>query len=134
MKSLTLTLLLILAMPAPAFDLATRIVHDGNTTRLETDGYARLMLLKQETAMTGPVVAAGRLSVSGAANIVMWARVDGRYYFSKLPLLQNVSDREDLEFEIPFEAGDKTVTEVLIEVEMLRDGSISIDNLILRGG
>jgi hypothetical protein len=134
MKLLTATLLLILAMPAPAFDLATRILRDGNTTRLETDGYARLMLLKRETAMSGTIVASGRLSVSGEASIVMWAQVEGRYYFSKLPQLQNVGDRDGLDFEIPFDAGDKTVTEVFIEVEMLRAGSVSIENLELHGG
>jgi hypothetical protein len=134
MKLLTFTLLTILAMPVSAFDLATRIVHDGDATRLESESYARLVLLKQETAMTGSLVASGRLTVSGEASIVMWARVEGRYYFSKLPQLQNIGDSDGLEFEIPFAAGDKTVTEVLIEVEMPRGGSVTFEDLGLTGG
>jgi hypothetical protein len=134
MKLTTAVLLLVLALPAAAFDLATRITHDGDSARLESDGYAKLVLLKQETAMTGSIVASGRLTVSGMASVVLWAEVEGRYYFSRLPQLHNVSDRTDLAFEIPFDAGDKTVTEVLIEVEIPRGGSVVIESLHLRGG
>ncbi|MGD8841217.1 MAG: hypothetical protein PVI70_16550 [Gammaproteobacteria bacterium] len=133
MKILTAVLLLSLALPATAFELATRITRDGDSTRLETSGYTKIVLLKQETALTGSIVASGRLSVSGTASVVMWSRVDGRYYFSKLPQLQNVSDSDGLDFEIPFDAGDKTVTEVLIEVETPAAGSVTIDAPELRG-
>lgn len=133
MKTLTAVLLLSLALPAAAFDLATRITRDGDSTRLETSGYTKIVLLKEETALAGSIVVSGRLSVSGTASVAMWSRVDGRYYFSRLPRLQNVSDRDDLDFEIPFEAGDKTVTEVLIEVEMPGAGSVTIDSPKLRG-
>ena len=127
MKILTAVLMLSLALPATAFDLATRITRDGESTRLETSGYTRIVLLKQETALKGSIVVSGRLSVSGTASVVMWSRVNGRYYFSKLPRLQNVSDSDGLDFEIPFDAGDKTVSEVLIEVEMPGAGSVTID-------
>jgi hypothetical protein len=127
-------MLLSLVLPATAFDLATRITRDGDSVRLETSGYAKIVLLKEETALEGSIVATGRLSVSGTVSVVLWARVDGRYYFSRLPQLQKVSDRDGLDFEIPFDAGDKTVTEVLIEVEMPGAGSVTIDAPKLRGG
>ena len=64
----------------------------------------------------------------------MWSKVDGAYYFSKLPGLQNVKDTKNLNFNIPFNAADKTVTEVVIEVEMLGEGSISISGLSVGNG
>ena len=67
--------------------------------------------------------------MKGRANIIMWSRVDDAYYFSKLPALQNIKDTENLDFSIPFDASDKTVTEVVIEVEMLTAGSVSISGL-----
>ncbi len=69
------------------------------------------------------------LSVTGTASIVLWAKVGGAYYFSKLPNLQNVSNADKLKFQIPFFAEDKTVTEVVIEVEMLTAGNVSLSGL-----
>jgi hypothetical protein len=134
MRLFLFLLLLALSMPAAAFELATRITRSGDTARLQTSGYAKLVLLRRETAVQGSFHVSGRLSVSGTANVVMWSRVDGRYYFSRLPQLQHVSDRDGLGFDIPFDAGEKTVTEILIEVELPRGGSIAIGGLDLRGG
>ena len=52
----------------------------------------------------------------------MWAKVEGRYYFSKIPAFQNIRNKKNLIFEIPFNASDKEVTEVIVEVEMLSEG------------
>ncbi len=129
---LLVTLLLIAAShQAAAFDLATRITQDGETTRLETAGYARLVLLKRPVSAQGAIFVTGRLAVEGTASVVLWAKVAGRYYFSKLPALQNVRDQTGLEFRIPFDAGDDSVTEVLIEVEMPAAGSLSLGGLEL---
>jgi hypothetical protein len=134
MKILHLVLLLALPFSAIAFDLATTITQDGNTTKLQTIGYAKVNLLKQATSLKGSIVSTGTLDVKGAANIVMWSKVDGAYYFSKLPSLQNVKDTKNLNFRIPFNAAEKTVTEVIIEVEMLGEGSISISGLSVGNG
>ena len=125
-------LLLLVALPAAAFDLATRITQIGSIARVETAGYAKLVLLRQETSLAGAIVASGRLSVTGGASLVLWAKVGGRYYFSRLPALQNLRDRAGLEFEIPFDAGEQTITEVLIEVELPAAGSLVLDGLELR--
>ena len=71
----------------------------------------------------------GKLNIKGKGNIVMWSRVDNAYYFSKIPSLQDVEDMENLDFNIPFDAAEKTVTEVVIEVEMLTGGNVSISGL-----
>jgi hypothetical protein len=93
--------LLLVSLPALAFDLATTITKTGNTVRLVSAGYAKLSLLKEKTSLTGAIVATGNLSVEGTANIVMWAKVENRYYFSKVPTLQNLRNKENLKFEIP---------------------------------
>lgn len=129
MKIINTLLLLLLCLPAYAFELATEITRDNTTTRLQTIGYARVSLLKEAVSLKGPITASGKLSVTGRANIIMWSKVDDANYFSKLPALQNVKDTEYLEFSIPFDAAEKTVTEVVIEVEMLTGGSVSISSL-----
>ncbi len=57
----------------------------------------------------------GIVSTIGTANIVMWAKVDGNYYFSKLPTLQNIQDQKNVEFAIPFNAAEKLITEIVLE-------------------
>lgn len=129
MKIITLAVLLTLGVPALAFELATEITRQGNATTLETTGYAKVPLVRKSTSLTGSIVTSGILSVTGTASIVLWAKVEGAYYFSKLPKLQNVSNAEQLTFAIPFYAGEKTVTEVVIEVEMLTAGDLSLSGL-----
>ena len=129
MKIIIAVFILALSFPAFAFELATRTTQEGKTTTLETIGYAKVNLLKQAISLKGSIVATGTLNVRGTANIVMWSKVDGAYYFSKLPKLQQVRNTNNLDFKIPFNAADKTVTEVVIEVEMLSEGSVSISGL-----
>lgn len=135
-KIITTVLLLsqLLSSPVLAFDLATKITKTSDTVRLESVGYAKLSLLKEETSLTGLVVSTGKLSVKGTANVVMWVKVEGRYYFSKIPALQNIKDKNELAFKIPFNASNKSVTEIIIEVEMLSEGSVSISDLNVRNG
>lgn len=130
----TLMLLLALSSPTWAFELATKISQTGNTVNLESVGYAKLNLLKEVTSLTGSIISTGTLSVKGTANIVMWAKVEGRYYFSKVPALQNIKDKSELVFNIPFNSGDKKISEVIIEVEMLTEGSVSISDLSVKNG
>lgn len=125
-------LLLLVALPVAAFDLATRITQTGGTTRIETVSYAKLILLRRETSLAGKISASGRLSVTGGASVVMWAKVGGQYYFSRLPALQNLRDRSGLDFVIPFDAGDQTITEVLLEVELPAAAILEIEGPELR--
>ena len=134
MKTINMLLLIMFCFPASAFELATEITHDADSTRLQTIGYAKVSLLKEAVSLKGPVIASGKLSIKGRGNIVMWSRVDKAYYFSKVPSLQNVEDTENLDFTIPFDAAEKTVTEVVIEVEMLTGGNVSISGLRIGQG
>ena len=131
---LTVLLLLLIGLPALAFDLATTITKTGNTVRLVSAGYAKLSLLKKKTSLTGSIVSKGNLSIEGTANIIMWSKVEGRYYFSKIPALQNIRNKKNINFEIPFNTGNKEVTEVIIEVEMLSEGNLSISGLSVQNG
>ena len=130
----TVVLILLISLPAFAIDLATKITKTGDTFKIESVGYAKLSLLKEETSLTGSIISTGKLSVEGTANIVMWAKVEGKYYFSKIPTLQNIKNKKGLDFKIPFNASDKKVTEVIIEVEMLGEGSVIISDLNVRNG
>jgi hypothetical protein len=89
-----------------AYDLATEISnHDGKVT-LSSIGYAKLGLIKLNTNSKGLINLNGTVSINGYASIVMWAKVDGNYYFSKLPALQNIHDQENVNFTIPFNAAE----------------------------
>jgi hypothetical protein len=133
MKILILTLLIVVNTTAFAFELATKIYQEGTAVILKTTGYARIPLLRQAVSLKGAIVATGIVNVKGAANIVMWSKVGDVYYFTKLPNLKNIRDVNNLNINIPFNAADKTVTEVVIEVEVLSGGSVSINNLSVRG-
>ena len=130
----TLMLLLLISLPAFALDLATQITKTGDTVRLESIGYAKLSLLKEDISLSGSITSTGKVSVTGTANIVTWVKVEGRHYFSKMPPLQNIKDKKGLEFEIPFNAGNKKATEVIIEVEMLSRGSVRISDFSVQNG
>jgi hypothetical protein len=133
-KLLTILLLAMVALPALAIDLATKITKTGDTVRLESVGYAKLSLLREEATLSGTIISTGKLSVTGTANIVMWVKVEDKYYFTKLPALQNVKDKKELSFEIPFNASNKMATEVIIEVELFGEGSVSISDLNIQNG
>ena len=124
-------LLFLYTVPAGAFDLATEIsVHDGKVV-CSSMGYAKLNLIKLKAGSKGLVHLNGTLSIHGEANVVMWSKVDGRYYFSKLPQLQNIRDRKGVHFSIPFNAADKTITEVVLEVELMQGGKITVGDIAL---
>jgi hypothetical protein len=131
--SISLFLLLTVSL-ANAYDLATEISKANGKVTLSSIGYAKLGLIKAETSAKGKISLNGTISVNGSANVVMWSKVEGKYYFSKLPALQNLQNRKDVSFEIPFDAADKTVTEVILEVELLGGGRIEVDHLKLVNG
>jgi len=127
-----ISLLLMLTVSlANAYDLATEISNNNGKVILSSVGYAKLNLIKISTSSKGIITLNGKISVNGKANIVMWAKVDGNFYFSKLPTLQNIHDQKNVKFEIPFNAAEKTVTEVILEIELMGSGKIEVDNLEL---
>ena len=126
--------MLLISLPAFAFDLATTITKTEGTAILESIGYAKLSLFKKDISLSGSIISTGKVSVAGTANIVMWVKVEGRHYFSKMPPLQNIKDKKELDFKIPFNASDKKATEVIIEVEMLSKGSVRISDFSVQNG
>ena len=72
MKVMGVVLLLALAVPAFAFELATTITKRDGSTKLESSGYAKVNLLQQVISVQGSIVVTGTLNVTGAANVVMW--------------------------------------------------------------
>jgi len=135
MKAIMFSIFFLLTVPiAHAYDLATEISNKNGKVILSSVGYAKLGLIKINTSSKGMIALNGIISVTGKANIVMWAKVDGNYYFSKLPNLQNMNNQKDVNFSIPLNAADKTVTEVILEVELLSSGNIEVGNIKLING
>ncbi len=126
--------LMLTVSPANAYELATEISKENGKFMVSSLGYAKLGLIKVETNSKGKIFLKGTISINGSANVVMWSKVEGNYYFSKLPALQNLRNQKSVSFEIPFNAADKTVAEVILEVELLGAGRIEIDHLKLVDG
>lgn len=119
---------------AGAFELAKQTDKSGDKAVMTSVGYPKMELIRVETNKTGVVNLTGNVSVTGTANIVMWAKVDGGYYFSKLPGLQNLKDIENLKFSIPFTSPEKPVTELIIEVELMGGGRVEFENIKVDNG
>jgi len=119
---------------ANAYDLATEISNKNGKVILSSVGYAKLGLIKISTNSKGIINLNGTISVNGKANIVMWSKVEGNFYFSKLPTLQNIHDQKNVKFKIPFNSDEKAVSELILEVELMDGGKIEVDNLELISG
>ncbi len=117
-----------------AYDLATEISNNDGKVILSSVGYAKLGLIKLKTSSKGMINLNGTVSVNGNANIVMWVKVDEKYYFSKLPSLQNILDQKNINFKIPFNAAEKTITEIILEVELIGGGRVEVGNIKLLNG
>lgn len=134
-KAFLVTVFLLLNISfANAYELATKISNNKGKVILSSIGYAKLGLIKVKTSSKGMISLNGRVSVYGKANIVMWAKVGQNYYFSKLPTLQNIYNQKNVNFKIPFNAAEKLITEVILEVELMGSGKVEIDKIKLING
>lgn len=124
-------LFVLIASLANGYELATEISDADGKVVLSSTGYAKLNLIKIDTHSKGMIDLHGTVSVNGKANFVMWVKVEGNYYFSKLPYLQNIFNQKDVPFKIPFNAAEKTATEVILEVELLGAGQVEVDDIKL---
>ncbi|MEW8626866.1 MAG: hypothetical protein AB2551_14005 [Candidatus Thiodiazotropha sp.] len=130
-KYLTLFASLIFAGSIYAFEPAIKLsTHDDNYL-IETSGYAKVPLLKKTINTKGQIFVSGKISNKGIASLVMWSVVDGKKYFTKLPDLQRLPSSSDKEFNIPFNSGEKMVSEVILEVEIFAGGVVELGDISL---
>ena len=128
-KLIIILSLLTLHAFASELDLPTQISKSGDKVLLTSTGYAKLGLIKLKTNNKGVINLTGKVSVTGVANLIMWAKVEDKYYFSKMPYLQNINNTDALEFSIPFNSPEKPITELILEVELLNGGKVEIENI-----
>ncbi len=117
------------------YQLGTVIEKNGSKVTVSGSGHTKLVLLKFNTNMSGTIYLKDSVSVpKGSANIVMWSRVNGNQYFSKMPDLQGYLLRSLTSFTIPFNAKNEIVTEVVLEIELPQGGEIIFDNVSISKG
>ena len=117
------------------YQLGTVIDTNGSKVTVSGSGYTKLTLLKFATNMSGVIYLKGSVSVpEGSANLVMWSKVKGNQYFSKIPELQGFQSRSLTSFTIPFNAENEVVTEVTLEIELPQGGKIILDNVSISTG
>ena len=120
---------------ADSFHLATSIEKKGSTVSVSSERYLKLTVVKFQTNTKGTIHLNGIVQVNqGVANIVMWSKVKGSFYFSKLPSLQKIRGTKPIEFSIPFSSPNDIITEVVLEVELPQGGKVTFDQLSVTKG
>ncbi|MGB1221325.1 MAG: hypothetical protein ACPG43_07285 [Alcanivoracaceae bacterium] len=110
---------------------ASTVVMAEDGARLSSQRPARLSLIRLPANRGGVLKVSGHISVSGQANLVLWARVEGADYFSRLPALQGLTDVSAEPFVIPFNADTHTVSDLFLEVELLTPGEVTLSDVAL---
>lgn len=134
MRTATLALvatLFLLPTGASAAEAASTLTVTDASARFSSARPASVSLLRLPADRSGALTVTGTITVSGRANLVLWARVDGVDYFSRLPALQGLSDVSEEAFNIAFNAADHTVSELFLDVELLAPGEVSVNNVRL---
>jgi hypothetical protein len=127
---IALVLLSVVRCHAGSYELGTVIEKKGEILTLTGSGYTRLSLVRFKTNATGTVHLNGTVAVNqGSANMVMWSKVKGKFYYSRMPALQNFRGEKPSAFSIPFSSPKDPVTEVVLEVELPQGGKITVDHL-----
>lgn len=130
-KLITLPTIVLMMSAAVGFESATQISVDQGRFIVQTSAYARIPVVRSTISETGVVVVSGKISVTGKANLALWSVVEGKRYFSRLPHLQSLEDVSGTPFKIPFNAADKTITEIILEVETLGGGEVILDEIVI---
>jgi hypothetical protein len=113
-------------------ELATKIETSDDSVTLESQGYAKLNLVRLKTNHKGNIFLKGSFAVeNGKANVVMWSKVEGKYYFTKLPGLQGYASATFVDFAIPFNSPEQPISEVLVDVELPNGGKLHVKNIEL---
>jgi hypothetical protein len=121
-----------MAAHSASFELATEIVKTDDSIAIESRSYARLNLFRLKANHKGNILLKGSFAVeNGKANVVMWSKVDGKYYFTKLPDLQGFTSTAFVDFAIPFSSPEQPISEVLVDVELPNGGKLQIKNIEL---
>lgn len=117
------------------FELATTIGRTDGTVTVDASGYAKMNLLRMKVDHTGTITLNGVMAVEGGeANVVLWANVQGKYYFSKMPVLQGFDKADFTTFAIPFRSPESPITEIVLDVELPNGGKLQIKDLDLKKG
>jgi hypothetical protein len=123
------------AVYSDTFELATIIEESNGVVLVDAYGYTKMNLIRMEIDHVGEVTLNGAVSVeAGQVNVVLWAKVGGKYYFSKLPGLQGFDKGEYADFAIPFSSPDSPITEIVLDVELPAGGRLQIKDLELIEG
>lgn len=118
---------------ASEFKQATTIKNNGKTYVVESKCEAKIPLVIASVSLTNKYHVEGTITVKkGSPSLIMWSRIKGNYYFSKLPTLQSISSTESMDFSIPFNPLKKTVDQIKLEIILPNGGKVKIQNLKIK--
>ena len=62
----------------------------------------------------------------------MWTKVEGKFYFSQMPELQNIKNGKEFDFSILFDASDKISKFYYLQAILPNGGKFVIKNLEIK--
>lgn len=112
--------------------LPTISISKGNGNSIHVSSVANFdaPICQCPVTYQGKFIVNGKLSVkTGSASLILWSRVDGKFYFSKLPELQFIESSKEISFAIHFDSCQKTADFIVIELIMPKGGEVSITDI-----
>jgi hypothetical protein len=114
----------------PALEIRPTIVEKDGTVTVDTLLGMDSPIFGIAIDKTGKFNLTGKIDIeTGSASVVMWTRIEGKLYFSKVADYQNMKIEKDKAFSIPFDAGDKKADYVVIAISTPGAGRFVIKEL-----
>jgi hypothetical protein len=87
-------------------------------------------IIQCDVSYQGKFKIIGKITVlSSPVTLTMWTRVEGKYYFTRLPAFAATKNTEGIVFELPFDSGEKKADLVIITAAMDNGGKFVVSDL-----
>ena len=109
------------------------VIKENNSLKVNSELKFDAPIYTEDINRKGKIIVKGKIKVeNGPVSIVMWTKVDGKFYFSQLPELQNIKNGKEFDFSIPFDALDKTSKFYYLQAILPNGGKFVINKLKIK--
>ena len=106
------------------------VTKENNSLKVNSELKFDAPIYREDINKKGKIIVTGKIKVeNGPVSIVMWTKVDGKFYFSQMPELQNIKNGKEVDFSIPFDSLDKTSKFYYLQAILPNGGKFVIENL-----
>ena len=109
------------------------VTKENSSIKVNSEMRFDAPIYRENINRKGKIIVKGRIKVeNGSVSIVMWTKVDGKFYFTQMPELQNIKNGKEFDFSIPFDALDKTSNFYYLQAILSNGGKFVIKNLEIK--